>query len=250
MSENKKIHVGFVDDDSYIIDIFKGSVISIFKKYGIDADFETFVDPSRVIEEAKEEFDILFCDIEMPDMDGITLSSLYKEKHPFTEIIFISNREDKVFDSLTVHPFGFVRKKNFLNDIQKIIASYVDKKLMAKPAEYISVKQGTNVIKIYIDDIIYIETNKRNQYIHLVNREMPVETTLTMKALCDALESKGFIYCHKSFLVNYRFIKEIRTDTILLTDGTSVYLARRKATEVKEKYMELIKDDDFFVSIG
>ncbi len=199
---------------------------------------------------AEDEFDILFCDIEMPKMDGITLASIYKEKHPCSEIIFISNREDRVFDSLTVHPFGFVRKKNFLNDIQNVIAGYVEKKLNTKPEEYISVRQGTNVIKLIIEDIVYIETNKRNQYIHLINQKEPVETTLTMKALCDALEDKGFIYCHKSFLVNYRYIKEIRTDTILLTEGTSVYLARRKATEVKEKYMELIKNDDFFVDIN
>ncbi len=46
MPEIKKIHIGFVDDDKYVIDIFKASAVSIFKSHSVKADTKLFTNPT------------------------------------------------------------------------------------------------------------------------------------------------------------------------------------------------------------
>lgn len=245
MEKNSILKVGIIDDDYSALSIIQGSIKSLLESHKVDFIIETFTDSNKLLKDKESIiFDLLFCDIEMPNKDGIQVSFEYKEKHPDCEIIFISNREDKVFDSLKVHPFGFIRKKNFMEDIKFLLNSYFNSKQKETNKPTIVVSFGTTFYKLYLNDIIFIESKKKKQLVHVTNKDKPIEITSTLHTLQEQLEPYGFLLTHKAFLVNYKYIQDIDASyNIHLTDGSIVYLAKRKASEIKSKYLELMQNE-------
>ena len=58
----------------------------------------------------EKEFDVVFLDIEMNEIDGISLAEYIKNNNSKIDIVFVSNRADRVFETFDVSPFAFVRK--------------------------------------------------------------------------------------------------------------------------------------------
>ena len=114
--------IAVCDDEKDIVTIVSNSVETILNSHRIRNDVKRFTNPKELLNTLETTtYDLVFIDIDMPEIDGITLSKTIFNKSPKTGIIFVSNREDKVFESLEVRPLGFVRKNNFLSDINKII---------------------------------------------------------------------------------------------------------------------------------
>ncbi len=239
----EKINFALVDDDKGSIDIIAASLIEAFKKHDLSPSCHKYISASSFLSDLEgNAFDVLFCDIEMPQMDGIELTKrIPPSKRP--TVIFISNREDKVFDSLSVHPFGFIRKKNFLKDISDVIDNYLESaKKKRKDSIILKTLNEKNVV-IEKESIVYIESSRKHQYIHLSDKKEPLVTTASLSSLYDELKEFGFIQCHKAIIVNYLYIYAILTDTIKLKNGEEIYLSRRKAKEVKMRHLELLQQE-------
>lgn len=242
MKEND-LNIAILDDDKGALRIISASLESLLEEKKQPFHVDTYSDPLS-FSNANIEYDLFFCDIEMPLKDGIEISYQYKRKHNDCEIIFVSNREDKVFDSLKVHPFGFIRKKNFLDDIRFLLNSYFEKIKETKKEPNIIFSFSTSYRRVRINDIIYIESKRKNQLVHIKEDSQPLEITSTMKELEEKLTPYGFLLTHKAFLVNYRYIKDIDNDYMIhLTNGESAFLSKRKAYEIKSKYMDLIEKE-------
>lgn len=246
MDGKTPLRIGIIDDDQGTLSLLAASIKSLMEKRNVASEIRLFSTPEPLLDprnQSLNDFDLLFCDIEMPKMDGISLAGKYQKNHPACTLIFISNREDRVFDSLKVHPYGFIRKRYFLDDISSMIDSYLEmeKKKTQEPSILLSVEG--NMERFLLKDIIFIESRLKNQMVHVKGKKDPIEVTYTMKKLCEELENQGFISCHKAFLVNYTYIKVIEKNVIYLTDGSTVYLSRRKVSEVKQKYLSLLKGE-------
>jgi DNA-binding LytR/AlgR family response regulator len=68
-------------------------------------------------------------------------------------------------------------------------------------------------------------------------------TKCSLSSYVDKLENQGFIQIGKSYLVNYKYIFQIRSNEVVLDDGKILPLSRYKAKEVKEKFIELVGKD-------
>lgn len=239
--ETGKITFALVDDDKDSIDIIAAALLEAFKKHNIVPSYKKYFSAASFLADYKDNpVDVLFCDIEMPQMDGIELCKKIPQENAPT-IIFISNREDKVFDSLSVHPFGFIRKKNFLKDISDVIDNFLETLKKKNKASIVLKTLNEKNVVIEIEKIMYVESSRRHQYIHLNGVKEPLVTTASLQTLFDELRDYGFIQTHKAVIVNYIYIYAILVDTVKLKNGEEVYLSRRKAKEVKTKHLELLQ---------
>ena len=176
-------------------------------------------------------FDLLFLDIEMPKIDGIEFGERLRRNNDRTEIVYVSAREDRVFDAFKVRPFDFIRKSNFLGDLSKVINNYLAM-LESRKGGTVTVLSKSGIMNVPLSDVKYFEGYGKTETIN-VNR--------SMEKLEEDLGPKGFIRIHKGILVNYRFISRILVSDVELTDGEVLPLSRRKVTAIKARYLELLR---------
>lgn len=238
----RKFRIAICDDEIGIINIISGAVSAAFDKAGLAAEIDTYADAESLLKRiSRTTYDLLFLDICMPRCDGITLCERLRRAGDTTDVIFVSNREDKVFDSLRVHPFGFVRKNSFLNDIDLVLKNYLAT-LPARDAYSLTVQGKGGIVTVKIAEMVYFEGMGKYQLAHTTGKAEPIAVYRTMEKLESELEPFGFIRIHKGMLVNHRFISRILVGEVELSSGERLPLSRRKATEIKAKYLSLLKE--------
>lgn len=233
--------IAICDDEKPALSILSGAIVNAFRQHDVDAVVEMYDWPKELLQRMKQStFDLLFLDIEMPDMDGISLAHQIRRSGDLVDIIFISNREDLVFDALRHNPKGFIRKSRFIEDVTGVIDAYFSARQESQSKTLI-VQNRNQITYIPIDKLLYIEGSGKVQLAHVVGKEEPMEVRKLMQQLEEELVPHGFLRIHKGFLVNYRFIRRIGEKEVLLTNEETVPMSRRKEQETKERYLELMQ---------
>jgi DNA-binding LytR/AlgR family response regulator len=179
---------------------------------------------------AKESIDLIFVDVEMPEISGVQFVQSLKQK-PF--IIFstaykkyaLEGFELDVIDYL-VKPFSFDR---FYKSVQKVrdarslMLNSTPSVLKQLPPDYIFVNSDYSLVKINIPEISYIEGLKDYIKIYLTNQTKPIVTRMSMKSIEERLELLGFKRVHKSFIVNLGKISSIKK-TRLVVEDTELFI--------------------------
>ncbi len=235
--------VAVCDDDTAIFGTITEAAKNAFAQNGAEAEIECFSSPAALEKElGAKVFDLIFLDIEMPEEDGIRFGERLAGLERTPDIIFVSSREDRVFDAFKIHPFGFVRKSLFLQDIGGVIADYV-KARQDEGARNFVVQTPAGTVTVPVESIRYFEGARKNQLVYTTQNREPITIGLTMKQLEEEFLPRAFLRVHTGYLVNYRYIRRMTATDVILTDGTELPLSRRKAGQIKLDYMELLKKE-------
>lgn len=237
----EKLFLAICDDDADILSVVSGAIVSDFHKHDISAEVELFRRAKDLESRMRErDFELLFLDIDMPGMDGITFAKKLRAGNSRTEIIFVSNREDKVFDALRTNPGGFIRKSRFLEDVSAVIDQWMKTRPKEERAKLV-VQSREKTVTVPLDTILYIECRDKTQFLHASNLPEPVEMRRSMQELEEALAPAGFLRIHKGFLVNYKFVRRLESTEALLINGERVPMSRRRVQEIRNEYLELMQ---------
>jgi len=173
-----------------------------------------------------EKIDLLFLDIQMPDISGIQFLKSLKHK----PLVIFTTAYDKyalegfeldVIDYL-LKPYSFERFLKAVNKAREYL-TILEKNLIHPAAEeirfssqFIFVKSDYKLVKIEIAEIQYIESLK--DYIKIVVGGKPVMTLSSMKAIEEKLVAPDFMRVHRSFMVNIRKIRYIQRNFVMVGD--------------------------------
>jgi DNA-binding LytR/AlgR family response regulator len=212
-----------IDDENLALDLIEDDILKV--------PFLQLVKKCRSGIEAldvlqTEKIDLLFLDIQMPDISGIQfLKSLpHKPLVIFTtayEKYALEGFELDVIDYL-LKPYSFERFLKAVNKAQEYLT--ILEKNRTHPAagemrfssQFIFVKSDYKLVKIEIAEIQYIESLK--DYIKIVVGGKPVMTLSSMKAIEEKLVAPDFIRVHRSFMVNIRKIQYIHRNFVMVGD--------------------------------
>ncbi len=236
-----QIKMALCDDDIHALPIIAGAADSAFRAKGIQPEIVRFTSGKDLLEAMeKVRFQIVLLDIEMPGLDGISVGRQIRDRSDNTPIIFVSECESRVFESFLIQPLGFVRKSNFLNDIAAVADLYIKTCLQETNSEYLEFTTRNGILTLKSKQIRYIEGSRNYQMLYTTANPDPIEVKMTMEKLESLTESQGFMRVHKGYLVNYRYIQRIQSNSLTLQDGTAIPIGRSKMGEVKLKYLSLI----------
>jgi two-component system LytT family response regulator len=166
-----------------------------------------------------EQIDLLFCDIQMPGLNGLQLvKSLIKK--PL--VIFITAYEKFAIDGFELDVIDYLVKpvalERFLRACQKAYKLFELNKdaveIVALKKNYFFIHADYNLIKINFSDIEFIEGLKDYVKINLAGQSKPVISRTSIKALELQLPPDLFYRVHKSYLVNVDFVQQIRRGKI------------------------------------
>ena len=236
-----RLKIALCDDDKRALPIIAGAVESAFQASGINTDIYRFMSGEALLKALdKTQYNLLLLDIEMPGMDGIALGKKIRAKKNDTKIVYVSEAEGRVFESFLVQPLGFVRKSNFLNDINAVVELYLKTVEQEKAGSFLDFTTRSGILTLKSRQIRYIEGSRNYQLLNVEGKAEPIEIKMTMDKLEEITGPHGFIRIHKGYLVNYQFIQHLSSTIATLQDGTELPIGRSKASEVKMKYLNLI----------
>lgn len=247
----KIYYAAICDDEPAMLDLLSSSLKSCFGQLGSMLVIDTFTSPADLLKAMKKNpgFQIYFLDIDMPVMNGIDLGVKIKELDKDATIIYISNREDKVFDAFRARPFGFIRKSSFLKDVQSVVKLYIQS-FREKDERLLEIKTPDGITKMPMEQIKYIENIRDYQYFYLDSQDEPVKCRLTMKRLEEVLAKEHFLRVHQGYIVNYHYIRRIGNDEVELIDGTKIPMSRRKKDEVFTQFLRYGRSDHQTIVAG
>jgi two-component system LytT family response regulator len=168
---------------------------------------------------AKTQVDLLFVDINMPDLNGLDFVKSLTQK-PF--IIFTTAYSEYALEGFKVDATDYILKpigyEDFLKAVNKVKAriqsvSETDDK-MSTSNDSLFVKSDYKLIRINLTDIKYIES--ANEYVQIhIEDEKPITTLIRLKNMEEQLPKSRFMRVHRSFIVNLDKVKVIDRNRIV-----------------------------------
>jgi two-component system response regulator LytT len=174
------------------------------------------VDALKAIHQQK--LDLIFLDIQMPDLNGIELARVLEKGADKPRIIFTTAYNQFALEGYKVDALDYLLKpfnyEEFLRAAQKALNYH---ELLNKSASlaaigtntsehaddnYLFLKVEYQLVRIALDDIMYIEGLKDYVKVHLKGIEKAVLSLTSLKALEEKLPSKRFMRVHRSFIVS------------------------------------------------
>lgn len=230
------LKVVILDDDKVSREIIR-SYINFTDFLELQAEFDN---PLIALEEiGNVDVDLLFLDIEMPEMSGIDFIEKVKN---IPQVIIISSKAEYAAESYNYDVTDYLVKpieyKRFLKGVER--AKSISESISLKSPEdekYIFVKTGSELLKLNFSDIHYIEAFA--DYVQIHTSEKRYTVLSTMKAIHAKLGEEEFLRVHRSFIVALNKIDSLQ-DNGLTVGKKIVKVSRKYKKELKEQLNNLI----------
>ena len=232
------MRIAICDDERLDRELIVSSLNDIEKERKYKFDIEIYDGGKQLLDALKgAEWDALFLDIDMPEVNGMQIADSVHEKFPYIKIIFVTNRADLVFDTIRFCPFRFIQKNNLKKELCEAVIALHQK--ITDETFLFQFKNGNHLEKIQIRDIRYIESQKHN--LEIVHGDDITKVRGKISEYEDKLISYGFVRIHKGFIVNMKYIKMLNSKFVILDDNTEFAIGAKYTTEVKDRYADYIR---------
>lgn len=232
------LHAAICEDEPEISKYIEKTLVSEFEKNGFQVQFEVFNNGNKLLDmiDRHYHFDILFMDIEMPEMDGISICRKLRQINSETLVVFISNKDELVFSSFEVQPFRFIRKSHYDSLLPSLVNSIQTELARRHPNIVQIIEPGSkDLFSFDISQIMYVEAQGKNCKIMTTSGSTIIKTKLM--EIEKQLSGYDFVKSHRSYLVNYKYIFTVRKSDLELTDHSIIPISRGHVEEIKKKFL-------------
>ncbi|WP_315167946.1 LytTR family DNA-binding domain-containing protein [Metaclostridioides mangenotii] len=199
------------EDDLTQRDHLKKDIDKIFGEVSSQYEIYEYSSGEELIEAYTDGIDIYFLDIHMDELTGMDTARKLREKNDKSEIIFITSLVDYVQEGYEVRAYRYLLKPIKFDELKEHILSCLDD-IVKRQDNFMVIENKGNLVKILIDDILYIEVIKREITIH--TDDMVFLTKNSMKNIEKELGRYEFFRCHKSFLINIKKVEGINKESV------------------------------------
>lgn len=184
----------------------------------------------------KQQFDILFLDILLKDIDGVEAAKKIRDKDKNAIIIFITGYLNYVAETFRVGAFQCLFKPITQADFNKDFDRALETYRINHYKHTLRCKDDYCIVEI--NEILYIEV--KNRHLIVITEDNNYECLGTISEEENKLTGYKFTKCHQGCLVNMRYIKLIGSEAIQLTNGKEIPLSKRYRANVKAAFNDYI----------
>ena len=239
-----------IDDDESNLSSLSEKIFNHCKKIQVIARCESAEDGISAIDKLKP--DLVFLDIEMPEMNGFVMLQhlTYKE----FDLIFVTAYDHYAIKAIRSCALDYLVKPVDIDELKKAVAKAEEKRqkfssssqldlliehLQKKQPKLLTVPTSDGLKFINIEEIIYLEADNNYSNIHLVNDQIFL-VSRTLKDFEDLLPGDTFIRIHNSSIINKFFV-----DKYIRGEGGQVVMCNGNVLDVSKR-----KKSDFLQAIG
>ena len=232
------MRIAICDDDPIICNYIEKIILDYTHTKGYSVIVQVYNSGTSFICDTKDDFDLVFLDIELNDMTGVEVGKFLRNNKDSIEIVFISAHPEYALELFKIRPVDFLTKPFDKSEVEKIIEEYYKK--YHSEHEYLTYKFGSDIGRIRFDDILYISSYLRKISIHKTNGE-----NIEIYAKLDDIEAKIpkqiFWRIHKSYIVNIRKVELFQYETMKLENGEVLTISKAYRRDTRAK---MLRDEE------
>ena len=220
------LKIAIVEDEIESIEQIQCYIEEYCKEYSKEIQITAYRDGSQMIENYKKNYDIIFLDIEMPVMNGMETAEKIRKVDKDVVLVFITNMAQYAINGYSVGALDFILKPiNYSTFSVRLTRAINRVKKRESGVILLSLPDGLKKLKTR--QIYYVDVQNRMLHYHTDEGEYVIRGT--MQNTEKKLERYQFVKCNHWYLVNLRYVSEIRKD-IAIVAGNELEISRRNKT--------------------
>lgn len=210
----------------------------------IDVIVDAYSDGRKLLEAFdKNPYDVLFLDIEMPAMDGITLAKKLRERSDSIYIVFLTGHVEYALEGYEVNALRYLTKPVQEDKLREVLRFVMDKSTSKRQ---ILIKVDGEETLINVTDIIYLEA--QNQYVMLYTTGGEHLVRYNISDFEEQLKNDGFFRAHRGYLISLAKVKKlVKSEVLMESPGGDISLpvSRSNVKPLKEALYAYVENSAF-----
>lgn len=229
------VNIALIEDDKYMQEIIKTCMeteLRVSEKVKIEI-FDKAEDFQKVLMEGNQ-YHIVFSDIELGKMNGITLAKVLQEKWPEMYVIFVTAHSEYAIDSYKLDAYQYILKED-MEERLPIILRAVLNRIERERKRFRILKREDYKEKVFYKDIIYIMKSKAAKYVRYITMNGEYRERNTLEMVIKELDDDDFLKVDRGCIVNIKHIYKIKGNIIFMANGAQIPVSRGNLAKAKKE---------------
>lgn len=235
--EAERYRIAIVDDQQDCMESLKENLCRYASENGFQFQITTSNHSIDFVSDYAANYDILFLDVVMPEMDGMATAERIRKLDEDVCIIFVTNYAQYAIHGYEVQAFSYILKPFLYGNLVLTMNKAIRQCRNRRNNDFVlQTPEGT--FRFPLHELIYVESQEHHLIYHAVGGTVRKRGKLS--ELEEELGKKGFCRCGVSFLVNLRCVQKIAGQTLQLSDGTVLMISRRYKNEFLARFASFV----------
>lgn len=231
--------IAIVEDSYEASQKLVGFLTACCEAQQIPLDITLYQDGIEIVDAYAGNFDVIYFDVEMPIMDGMTAAKKIRKIDNKVVIVFVTNYVQWAIEGYSVAATDFLLKPlsefHFREHFKKIQTT-----IQQGPKESYTLKTNAGIRKIFLDDLFFVESE--GHYLHFYSATGVYTILESLKNIEADLKDKNFFRCNNSYLVNLKYVRSI--------EGNIVHVEKHELTVSRPRKKDFMAALTNYLSAG
>ena len=204
-------------------------------------DIDTFSDGENLYRAfLSSPYDLVFLDIEMPGIDGISLAKRLRADSEKVIIVFLTSHIEYALEGYEVNALRYLTKPVDTTKLREVLRYIDDRK---KKSSQIMIKEDGEEIIVDLNDILYMEAMDKN--VRIVTSVKEYITRYNIGDYEEELKNNGFFRIHRGYLISLSRVRKITNNAVILDNDVSLPVSRSNMRALKDALYAYVEGTAF-----
>lgn len=234
--------IAICDDEEYFRLQEKKLIVEYMEKHGYGSQIDLFSSGKELLREKDIalQYDVIFLDISMEEMDGIETARRIRQLSPNVYIVFVTAYITYALEGYKVNAIRYLLKEE--NNLEGALKECLDTIVVQMDYEEVRYESDfqNGRMSITVDSILYVES-RLHKVIFFVMEDGIKEYSKYGKLDLVEQELRQYRFCriHQSFLVNMKYVRNVERYIALLENGAGISISKKYYKDVEMEYIRM-----------
>lgn len=234
------IVIGICDGEQTVRSLVAGYVEQYHAETGVEIQLLSYNTGEKLLKNYMLDMDIIFLEIPFQKINGLKIAERIKKWDSQVRIVFLTTVLSYVLEAYEAGASNYLLKPLSYSKFCRELSHVQEEKYSFESLSFLE-ENKKGLYKIYLHQILYIETWGKKTLIHTGKEDIP--SNKQMKQHEQLLAGTAFIRCHTSYIVNLRYFQKLEGSSLRLTNGVEIPVSRNRRQHVLAQVKCLYGED-------
>lgn len=227
--------IAVIDDSAEDRKLLAEKIQNFCLRESLIYEIRSFSSGNEFLLASRADWDIIFLDIFMNEIDGMTVARTLRGNNVSSLIVFTTSSRDYAIESYDVRAFHYLVKPIEQDKLDEVLR--LSEKSIRSRNHYIEVKEGRIMSRILIRDIMY--TDYYNHYIQIHTPGRMIKTYMSFAEFSPLLlKYKQFLSPYRNCMINMDYVQQMDDHDFLMKDQGQIPINRARKSEIRQAYAD------------